>query len=154
MIYCWSFPLILTGTLIQIISQFIKSYTLYLRVFLSFRATAPAGVSFVPTLLRFHPLSWSIIALHWPLIHLPLSYLANIPALVKPNVPCPEHFTDEKCHCCNLISMGLLLGELHTETTPGGVVTERKLYLKQIKRSWGITFKTMTPTPTPPSKGA
>ena len=38
----------------------------------------------------------------------------------------------------------MLLGELQVEITPGGVVTQRKLYTQQIRRSWGITFKAVT----------
>ena len=38
-----------------------------------------------------------------------------------------------------------LLGESQTETRPGGVVTQKKLYLQQIRRSRGITSKAVSP---------
>lgn len=40
--------------------------------------------------------------------------------------------------------MSWLLGELQVEITPGGVVTKRKLYSQQVRRSWGINSKSVT----------
>lgn len=45
----------------------------------------------------------------------------------------------------NQTNVTSLLGESQVETIPAGLVTERKLYLHQIRRSQGVTSKAVTP---------
>ena len=41
--------------------------------------------------------------------------------------------------------MSFLLGELQIEIAPGGVVTQSKIYLQQIRGSQGVTSKVVAP---------
>ena len=89
--------------------------------------------------LRFHdPSLWSILSKN-PQLFCPLLSLVYLPWKFPNLFKC--NFLSTLCHC-NQTGVSSLLGE---SQTAGWVVTQRKLYLQQIRKSWAKASKAVTP---------